>query len=1213
MALLAEYRQIWNLNSGSNLTNLSELVNHEVKPVDESPRAEFLRKNHLHVALGKSPDVKSAAPMSDASDNLWIAIGEANFNEVTVSIASPSFNNTFPAVVDEYGACALHLACTASYSSDLHDQKLAVLRFLLSLPGALEWIHHQNADGLTPLMMACATRFHAAITVLLDISSDDFHINATNSVGCTALHVAIDECDETAVKMLVTRGAWLESRAIVTCDESVASIESLLSPIQLHCGVACLEYAIMKQLSSQLISWMQKCVARLDDSSEAQFTNGAQSIAEKPMLPRSTIRGIAESLASEGLKVASKGDIERLLGDVAGAGAFNDNDVMEVIRSFERASVGALVVCDGDGLDTNTSSPQLCQRFETIVLHAFPDAKVFDHAEFERKINAEGSGPGGVVYLHQLAFGGSTGRLPPRINRMLTDMVLTLRIKEPRSLFSSVSELGSNQIAALIGNDCESTGYLMVSRHLATKTEVRSTSPESHSNLCLWVCPAENGTKVHLTTFLSPKSFVRSLFETSIVSVVNFDEAVSFSCLTRDRFVLGRVAEITGMIPAASIFETFHSVVLKHVLHCVIDGGDADKGDGLSPPGRDAVGEGNASMESHSASVKLICMRNSHSRLDLLTIAITQHLDSFVSFLISSPNCNPEQRHLVSAAERGTSATFQLLFAAMGSTPALLSEIDPISGETPVTAAIKCGTCLHLTSLLKIASRALQHCNREGLSPLLIACLQGHESAVLQLISLGADLNERGRHGVTPLIAAIAGRNDRIVCPLVQSGAFVDQADIHGVTPLFAAKFFGSSSMYSLQHQSESAASDSKSSPSSNEVALADTVERLGIGSILVGNEESAVTDLSRDSPHAAVTLVHTLEHYFASIAKCLPELKNCPRMPAETPQYVIPVRVHALNHSPTHLSLLNIFAMCVAEVSAATRAVLLESDIRGLKGDIIVDMLFSHFVGGLRRLVVASGTTPPAEACLNSLSDELQLALATVHSLHRFVLTVQLAVRWAHADVGLDSFIRHSAVRAAFQCEHWKYALRGRTASDPLNHSPFASLCLPTSTAVVSIASIASAVLSEDTAVQDAISSMLDPTGSGWTTVFDFAVVNGWIKGFSNDGLSSLQYLLRCREIFLTLTCDELVREVFLDRSIVGYVICFGPSSVTMYQKHFGRNVSHPSKAAGLTVENGRTIAVESASIEESNGRRSYDLRHVQYRDVSSLVDRESSVLRTL
>ena len=152
-----------------------------------------------------------------------------------------------------------------------------------------------------------------------------------------------------------------------------------------------------------------------------------------------------------------------------------------------------------------------------------------------------------------------------------------------------------------------------------------------------------------------------------------------------------------------------------------------------------------------------------------------------VLFLTLCPLLPLQHEHLIVGATHGTSATFQLLFAAMGSSVELLTRLSPQSGEHVVSAAIRSRRCTHLSSLLRVASRDLEQVNHEGLTPLLLACLYGNESATLQLISLGADVNKKGTNGLTPLIAAICGPLESLSLALMRNGAYGDEPDQYGL------------------------------------------------------------------------------------------------------------------------------------------------------------------------------------------------------------------------------------------------------------------------------------------------------------------------------------------------------------------------------------------------------------------------------------------------
>lgn len=77
--------------------------------------------------------------------------------------------------------------------------------------------------------------------------------------------------------------------------------------------------------------------------------------------------------------------------------------------------------------------------------------------------------------------------------------------------------------------------------------------------------------------------------------------------------------------------------------------------------------------------------------------------------------------------------------------------------------------------------------DRDGRTPLYVACLLGHLDVVKALLDGGADVNKAHKDGFTPLyVASQSGYRD-IVAVLIAKGAEVNKADKDGFTPLYAA------------------------------------------------------------------------------------------------------------------------------------------------------------------------------------------------------------------------------------------------------------------------------------------------------------------------------------------------------------------------------------------------------------------------------------------
>ena len=78
----------------------------------------------------------------------------------------------------------------------------------------------------------------------------------------------------------------------------------------------------------------------------------------------------------------------------------------------------------------------------------------------------------------------------------------------------------------------------------------------------------------------------------------------------------------------------------------------------------------------------------------------------------------------------------------------------------------------------------------DGVTPLVVACQNGHDTVVQLLVEAGADVNKaRTDDGVTPLVAACRWPDSRLVRCLLAAGADPCASDRHGRSPLDVAAF----------------------------------------------------------------------------------------------------------------------------------------------------------------------------------------------------------------------------------------------------------------------------------------------------------------------------------------------------------------------------------------------------------------------------------------
>lgn len=93
-----------------------------------------------------------------------------------------------------------------------------------------------------------------------------------------------------------------------------------------------------------------------------------------------------------------------------------------------------------------------------------------------------------------------------------------------------------------------------------------------------------------------------------------------------------------------------------------------------------------------------------------------------------------------------------------------------------------------ITNLCDAGANINQACPEDGMTPLIVACIKGHEEVVKFLIDRGADVNLVKQNDVTPLFCASGKGNVNIVKMLIEAKANVDlfrKSD--EVTPIFHA------------------------------------------------------------------------------------------------------------------------------------------------------------------------------------------------------------------------------------------------------------------------------------------------------------------------------------------------------------------------------------------------------------------------------------------
>ena len=104
----------------------------------------------------------------------------------------------------------------------------------------------------------------------------------------------------------------------------------------------------------------------------------------------------------------------------------------------------------------------------------------------------------------------------------------------------------------------------------------------------------------------------------------------------------------------------------------------------------------------------------------------------------------------------------------------------------------RAGTVEEVKQILKSNPKAFQLVNKEGFSPLILACYRGNNEVVKFLIDNGSDIDASSSMG-TALMAAVVKGNDEIVKILLDKNADINAIDSNGTTAL----------MYAVQFQNE--------------------------------------------------------------------------------------------------------------------------------------------------------------------------------------------------------------------------------------------------------------------------------------------------------------------------------------------------------------------------------------------------------------------------
>jgi hypothetical protein len=608
------------------------------------------------------------------------------------------------------------------------------------------------------------------------------------------------------------------------------------------------------------------------------------------------------------------------------------------------------------------------------------------------------------------------------------------------------------------------------------------------STRCLILSPTDGDRFFHLDTLRTPSDVVRSIVECG-GCILNPDEAVSFAGFCRHRFLLDHVGGPAANVPLTTIFSSVRNTFV--VDSCLA---------ALHPLRRE---------NSMGYSARWSCME----------LAIKFHVDSMVLFLSSIPSV-ANLHHLVLCAQHGSTPSFGAVFAALGSHRGMIGEIDNWTGETPLTAAASSASTPCLSSVVQVANRALDLGNQDGFSPLILAAFHGHESALLQLIAAGADVNRRGPHGITPLHAAVLGPNERCVGPLMRNGADVTAVDDEGMSVIMVAEFFSSREMYplllALNQQSSSWSTDKADQ-----------------------RQSSHSLHLRSMSRH-----IRALECYLWDVKRYCPSLSGTTAAPhpwvsSEVENLRIPVRHDALEQVSEAVDRVHsVMGFLVADISLFIRAMLLKPHDLLRFGDWNAPIHMQHLLrladGTLHDAWCALRENPPIH---HKLPNEWVEGVTKLH--HALLCT--------HRIAALARF-RESTGKRFFELHPhgmklWKQATLPHTNAEML---------FTTMNQLMEALRSHSVLIAQDQKLADGVRHLLDPHRSGFTTAFEFDTVGDILDDFSSNGINTFQYLLKsCPAVQLN-SIDELCAidlECFPRRdSSQNVVVSIGPTSVRIH-----------------------------------------------------------------
>jgi ankyrin repeat protein len=99
------------------------------------------------------------------------------------------------------------------------------------------------------------------------------------------------------------------------------------------------------------------------------------------------------------------------------------------------------------------------------------------------------------------------------------------------------------------------------------------------------------------------------------------------------------------------------------------------------------------------------------------------------------------------------------------------------------------GTIVQAEEIFKTDPKIFNSVNKDGFSPLILACYRGNNEVAKFIIEVGSDINGTSSMG-TPLMAAVVKGNSEIVKLLLEKKTDVNIADANGTTALIYATMF---------------------------------------------------------------------------------------------------------------------------------------------------------------------------------------------------------------------------------------------------------------------------------------------------------------------------------------------------------------------------------------------------------------------------------------